>query len=335
MNAVSSLENTTAVVTGASGFIGSHLVDYLVGQGCIVHALIRKTSDRRWLNESDQVKIHFADLEQEQPLPFLGKADFLFHCAGITRARTREGYFRGNAHICEVLYKSCTTIGNSFKAIIHLSSLAAAGPSEPGGAALEKFTCKPITYYGESKLKGEEIALKHAASLPIVVIRPPVVYGPRESNFFVYLKTLSKGWNLKIGKSRKELSLVYVTDLVRAMVQAALYFPENKKIYYVTDGNTYSWDDVADSATRILNVSARALIIPEAVLGLIANFAEGFSWLGSKPSLIDRQRMIDIRQTSWVASPESFYNSHGFQSEYDLDRGLYETIEWCKANDWL
>jgi len=335
MSAVSTFEVKTAVVTGASGFIGSHLVDYLVSQGSIVHAVIRKTSDHRWLNKSDQVKIHIADLEQDQPLPFLEKADYLFHCAGLTKARTREGYFRGNAHASEVLYKNCMVSRNNFKAIVHLSSLAAAGPGKPGKGVQENLPCKPITYYGESKLKGEEIAVKHGSSLPVVVIRPPVVYGPRESNFFVYLKSLSNGWNLKIGKARKELSLIYVADLVRAMVQAALCFPKNKKIYYVTDGNTYSWEDVADLSMRILNVNARSLVIPESVLGVVANCVEALSWFSSKPSLIDRQRLIDIRQTSWVASPQSFFDSHGFQPKYNLAKGLYETIEWYKANNWL
>lgn len=335
MSGISSLENATAIVTGASGFIGSHLVDYLVEQGCVVHALIRKTSDHKWLNKSDQVKLHIADLEQEQPLPCLEQADYLFHCAGLTKAKTREKYFRGNADACETLYKSCAATGNSLKAIVHLSSLAAAGPGEPGTAVNEKSPCKPITYYGESKLKGEEIAMEYAASLPIVVIRPPVVYGPRESNFFVYLKTLNKGWNLKIGTARRELSLIYVTDLVKAMVQAAVCFPKDERIYFVTDGNSYTWDRVADSAMRILDVSAKTLVIPEVILSLAAKFSEALAWFGSNPALLDRQRVIDIRQTSWVASPESFFKSHGFQPEYDLDKGLRKTLEWCQANNWM
>jgi len=337
MSGPSSLENSTVVVTGASGFIGSHLVDYLVQQGCIVHALIRKTSDRKWLNKSDRVKLYIADLEEEQPLSplFLKQADYLFHCAGLTKAKTRERYFRGNANVCEVLYGRCTTVGAKLKAVVHLSSLAAAGPSDQGVAAQEKFPCKPITYYGESKLEGEEIAIKYTSSLPIVVIRPPVVYGPRELNFLTYLKVLNKGWKLKIGTVSRELSLVYVADLVRAMVQAALCFPKSERIYYVTDGCSYTWDKVADSAMQILDVNARTLDIPEALLGFAANIFETLAWFGSKPAHIDRQKVIDIRQTSWVASSKSFFESHGFQPKYNLNKGLYETVKWYKKNNWL
>ena len=154
------------------------------------------------------------------------KRTTLFHCAGLTKAKTRDDYFCGNVYSCEVLYERCVAIGSNLKAIVHLSSLAAAGPSMRGEAAQEKNPCKPVTYYGESKLAGEKIALKYSSLLPIVIIRPPVVYGPREENFFVYLKTLSQGWNIKIGTTRRELSLVYVTDIVRAMVQAAVCYPQ-------------------------------------------------------------------------------------------------------------
>ena len=121
MNGTSPLENAIAVVTGATGFIGSHLVDYLVGHGCIVHALVRETSDRRWLNKSNKVKVHTVDLLQSSPINFLQEADYLFHCAGLTKAKTRDDYFSGNVHSCEILYERCVTIGANLKTIIHLS----------------------------------------------------------------------------------------------------------------------------------------------------------------------------------------------------------------------
>ena len=335
MSGVSSLESSIVVVTGASGFIGSHLVDYLVERGCVVHALIRKTSDHKWLNKSDQVRIHLVDLEQKQYLPCFEKADYLFHCAGLTKAKTREKYFLSNAFACELLYENCVAVGRNLKAIVHLSSLAAAGPSNEGGAAQEKNPCKPITHYGESKLGGEKIAMEYASSLPLVVIRPRVVYGPRELNFFVYLKALSKGLNLKIGTISRELSLVYVADLVRAMVQAALSYPQNDRIFYVTDGESYTWDDIADSAIRILDVNVKTLRIPEVLLSYFANVAEVLAWFSSKPALFDRQRVVDITQTGWVASPKAFYEAHAFQPKYSLEKGLGETVKWCRENNWL
>ena len=335
MNEILFLKNATVVVSGSTGFIGSHLIDYLVGKDCTIHALVRETSDQRWLNKSGQVKIHIVDLAQSSPISCLEKADYLFHCAGLTKAKTRDDYFCGNVYSCEVLYERCMAIGSNLKAIVHLSSLAAAGPSMRGEAAQEKNSCKPVTYYGESKLAGEKIAQKYSSLLPIVIIRPPVVYGPREENFFVYLKMLSQGWNIKIGTTRRELSLVYVTDIVRAMARAAVCYPKNEKIYYVTDGEHYFWSDISDSAMKILNVRAKTLFIPEVLLTFLSSISEVLAWFGPKPALFDRQRVIDICQTSWIASPKSFFESHKFQPEYNLVKGLKETVDWGKKNNWL
>ena len=335
MSEILSLKNAAVVVTGSTGFIGSHLIDYLVGHGCTIHALVRETSDQRWLNKSDQVKVHVVDFAKSSSISCLEKADYLFHCAGLTKAKTRDDYFCGNVFSCEVLYERCVAIGSNLKAIIHLSSLAAAGPNVQGEAAQEKDPCKPVTYYGESKLAGERIALNYSSLLPIVIIRPPVVYGPREENFFIYLKTLSQGWNIKIGTTRRELSLVYVTDLVRAMVRAAVCYPKNEKIYYVTDGEHHTWNDISGSAMKILNVRAKALFIPKVLLTFLSIISETLAWFGPKPALFDRQRVIDICQTSWIASPKSFFESHDFQPKYNLAKGLKETIDWGKKNNWL
>ena len=335
MKNTSLLENSTVVVTGASGFIGSHLVDYLVEHGCIVHAVIRETSDRRWLNKSGQVKIHIANLEEKPLLSCIEKADYLFHCSGVTKAKTRKKYISGNSYSCENLYERCAIAGHNLKKIIHLSSLAATGPSDQCTPVDEKNLCKPITYYGESKLLGEEVAVKYFSSLPIVILRPPVVYGPRELSFFVYLKTLSKGWNIKVGRLSRELSLIYVSDLVRAMIQAALYHPQSQRIYFVTDGESYTWDNVAESAMKNFDVNIKNVALPEMLLSFLSNAIEALAWFSSEPALFDRQRMIDLRQISWVASSRAFFEAHTFEPKYNLEKGLKETIEWYKNNKWL
>ena len=280
MNEIASLENATAVVTGASGFIGSHLVDYLVERGCTVYALVRHTSDRKWLNPSDRVHIHLADLTQSDlSLPFLSQVDYLFHCAGLTQAKTEAEYFKTNAEACTSLYENCAATGKKVKAVVHLSSLAAVGPGEAHKAVDENSPCQPLTFYGKSKLAGEGVALKFSSSLPVVIIRPPVVYGPRETNFFTYLKAIQKGWKLKMGRARRELSLIYVQDLVRALVEAAVRFPGKENILFVSDGKAYSWEDVAQSAMQILNVRARTLVIPESLFAGVAYVSEALAWV--------------------------------------------------------
>ena len=335
MSEILSLKNAAVVVTGATGFIGSHLIDYLVGQGCTIHALVRETSDQRWLNKSGQVKIHVVDLAQSSSISCLEKTDYLFHCAGLTNAKTRDDYFCGNVYSCEVLYERCVAIGGNLKAIVHLSSLAAAGPSEDGKQVDETTPLNPITFYGKSKKSGEEIALKYSLSLPIKVIRPPVVYGPREENLYTFFKLVKKGWGLQIGKTPKLLSLIYITDLVQSMMEVCGPCTSQKKIYFVTDGKSYSWEDIAKSAAEKMNTSIKILKVNESVLVPIAIIFEILAMFSSKPALFDRQRMIDIKQSCWTASPKNFFRDFDFKPKFELAAGLACTLDWYLQKKWL
>ena len=335
MNVSSHLKGATALVTGANGFIGSHLVDQLLASGCMVHGLVRESSSLKWLDAS-KVHLHRVDLAlPDFKVPALEKLDYVFHCAGLTKAKSRSGYFQVNATACSNLYEQCQKRGRQIKSIVHLSSLAATGPSSLGSLVDEITLCKPVTFYGQSKLAGEEIALQYSQSIPLTVIRPPVVYGPREENFFTFIKLIQKGWGLQIGRAGKELSLIYVSDLVEAMLTASDPTKQKGRSYFVTDGRVYVWEQIAKECARIMNIHVKTLKIPEAVLVPVALFFEAWSSVSSKPALFDRQRMIDIRQSSWSASPENFFKDFGFTPKYGLSRGLAETINWCQQEKWL
>ncbi len=335
MNVLSHLKGTTALVTGANGFIGSHLVDQLLTSGCTVHGLVRESSNLKWLDAS-RVHLHRVDLARPDfIIPSLEELDYIFHCAGLTKAKSRSGYFQVNATPCSNLYEQCQKRGGRIKSIIHLSSLAATGPSHQGNLVDETTPCRPVTFYGQSKLVGEEIALRYSRSLPVTVIRPPVVYGPREENFFTFIKLIQKGWELQIGKGGKELSLIYVADLVQAMLIASDPSKHQARSYFVADGRVYLWEQVAKECARIMNVRLKTLKIPERVLNPVALFFELWTSFSSKPALFDRQRMVDIRQSSWSASPEKFFKAFDFEPQYELSRGLTETINWYQQEKWL
>ena len=302
MNEPSAIDNSTILVTGATGFVGSHLVDYLLDRNCIVHCTVRNSSNMQWLDPT-RLRLHKSDLSDIDSLKeALENTDYVFHCAGITKAKTREEYFLSNAEACNMLYQACSKFGKKLKSIVHLSSLAATGPSELDKPVDESTECKPITYYGKSKLAGEKIAQEFSKSLPITILRPPVVYGPRETDFYNYLKTISKGWNPIVGRVRRELSIIYVTDLIHAMVKATSQSPGNENIFFITDGDYHQWSDVAKISMNHLGVNAKTIVIPENIIRPIASLMELFSLKSSQPALLNRQKVKEICEQSWTAS---------------------------------
>jgi dihydroflavonol-4-reductase len=335
MNEPSAIDNSTILVTGATGFVGSHLVDYLLARNCNVHCTVRNSSNMQWLDPT-RLTLHKSDLSDPDSLKeALENAEYVFHCAGLTKGKTKEEYFLSNAEACNKLYQACSQYGKQLKSIVHLSSLAATGPSVLDKPVDESTVCKPITHYGISKLAGEKIAQEYSKSLPIVILRPPVVYGPRETDFYNYLKTISKGWNPVIGRVRRELSLIYVTDLVHAMVKATTRPPGNENIFFITDGGYHQWTEVAEIAMNQLHVKAKTIVIPEMIIGPVASLMELFTIKSSQPPLLNRQKVKEICEQSWIASSSKFFNEYSFQPQYDFNKGLEETVKWYKNNSWL
>ncbi len=337
MNDLSEINGTRVLVTGATGFIGSHLVDTLLERECEVHCLVRASSDLQWLPR-DRITCHVTNLlDPELPETCLSGLDHVFHCAGLTVGRSRKDYFQVNAEACRNLYETLVPHADGLRSVVHLSSLAAIGPS-PGAASPvdETSPCQPVTHYGHSKLAGEKIALEYVGRLPIMVLRPPMVYGARERNFFTYLEKLKQGWCIQVGRNPRHLSIVHVQDLVRAMLTIANSSQrEETPVYLVTDGEIYDWEDVSRVAASLLKKRVRPLVLSESLIRFAATVAEMKSTWTGKAVLLDRQRFIDIRQKAWTASSEKFFRTFQFEPEYKLEKGLEVTLDWYRKHGWL
>ncbi len=324
-----------ALITGATGFIGSHLAETLIAKGYAVTCTVRKTSDLTWLKGLN-VKIVEGDItDRESLIEPVRNAEYVFHAGGITKAKNESAYYKINADGSRILYEVCQEHKTHIKKIVHVSSLAAGGPAQPGRPRVESDPDEPLTYYGKSKLEGEKYAAQYSRELPVTIIRPPAVYGPREKDIFFYFQLISMHLRPVLGWNKKYLSLIYVKDLVDAIILAAESPKSSGQTYYVDDGNTYSWQELSGQIQKALGTHALPVFVPEWLITAAAYVSEGLGIFSTEPALLNRQKVIELKQMSWATSSDKIRNELGFAATYDLVEGCEETVQWYRKNGWL
>lgn len=324
-----------ALVTGANGFVGSHLVEALLKKGYEVVCLVRNKSDLRFLSGL-QVEYKYGDLTDKSSLIVATKGiDFVFHVAGITRSKNKAEYFRVNASGTRNLVQACLLTNPSVKKLVYVSSQTAAGPGKDLHPMDENAKCEPINNYGKSKLEGEKEVLNFKDKLPVAIIRPPAVYGPRDKDILYFFHMINKGIIPSFGLKESYLSLVYVKDLVQGLILAAESQKSSGQIYFLTDGETYSWSEAFGIVRDSLGVKAIRLRIPKSLLVTFAFFSEAFTRLLGKTPLLHLGRAKELCQRFWLSDISKAKTDLGFVPEYDLKKGAFETVKWYKENKWL
>lgn len=324
-----------ALVTGANGFVGSHLVAQLLGKGYQVRCLVRKTSNLRWLSGLEVEYAYGSITDKRSLLDPVKEVDYIFHCAGLTKARSREEYFKANAEGTENLLEVCLEDNPKIKRLVHISSQAAVGPGDDKQPLNEAAPCRPLTYYGESKLEGERIVLEHASQLPVTVIRPPAVYGPKDSDMLGFFKVANKGFRISFGKRESFLSLCYIKDLIDGIILAAENPKSIGQIYFVADDKVYSWSEAFKIISKILNKRTIPLKIPKSVAMFLAFISENFSKITGSAATFNIQKAKEITQRYWILDVSKAKAELGFFPQYDLETGAKETIRWYKEKGWL
>ena len=324
-----------ALITGATGFIGSHLAKSLIDKGYEVTCTVRRTSDLTWLKGLNVELVEGDITDRESLAEPVRKANYIFHVGGITKAKSEPAYYKINADGSRILYEVCLENKAHIKKIVHVSSLAAGGPAIPGRPRIENDPDEPLTFYGKSKLEGEKYAVQYRKELPITIIRPPAVYGPREKDIFFYFQLISIHLRPVLGWNKKYLSLVYVKDLVHAIILAAESPKSSGQTYYVDDGKIYSWQELSGQIQKALGTRAVPVFVPEWLITAAAYISEAFAAFSSKPALLNRQKIIELKQKSWATSSDKIRNELGFAAAYDLEKGCAETVQWYRENRWL
>jgi nucleoside-diphosphate-sugar epimerase len=320
----------TCFVTGGNGFIGSHLIDSLVAGGWRVRALARDPRRLRWLPR-DGVEMIEGDLDSEAALgDGVRGADVVFHAAALTRSRTEDEMFRVNLDGTRRVLEACLAASPA-PALLFLSSQAAGGPSPDGKPMDETRPPSPRSAYGRSKLEAERVLLAAGDRLDVKIVRPPSVYGPRDSAFLTLFRWARRGV-LPAPSGGRRLSVVHVDDLVAG---TRLVAERGRGIYYITDGAMAPLESVLQTIASAVGRRARVVRVPKAVfLGAVWIAEKGSRLLGRRPPLtFDRAHEAVARE--WICSDARARRELGYQSRWTLSDGMRETAEWYRRAGWL
>jgi nucleoside-diphosphate-sugar epimerase len=319
-----------ALVTGASGFIGSHLVETLVDRDWRVRCLVRKTSRLKWLPTDD---VSFINGAIDSPGEDLDRAvkgvSVVFHLAGLTSATDDALYTAVNAegtrNVVEAMQRCAPDA-----LLLFCSSLSAGGPAH-GRPVNETDAPAPISAYGRSKLAAEEIVA--ASGLDYLIVRPPAVYGPRDVDILAAFRMAVRGIALRVAPAGQRLSMIHAEDLARGLACAAE--AEGRGLYYMTDGMIHTYESITEQIARAVGKRVKTIGVPVAVAAMTSRADRlRASLLGTKP-LLTPDRVLELSQADWTCDDTRARLDIDYESRITLPDGLRATAEWYRSVGWL
>lgn len=317
------------LITGASGFIGYHLVDFLHKEGFKIKCLVRKTSNVK--NIADKSELVYGEITVPESLPDAVKdVDYIIHGAAVVKALSSSEYYKVNTLGTINLFKAVLTNNPNLKRFVYISSQAASSPSET--PISEDYPSSPVTSYGKSKLEAERFLEENYDKIPITIIRPSAVYGTYDKEFLPVYKMIKYGFEILVKGGKTKLSMVYVKDLVKSIFLAMTsektiskkYFSAHPEVIYLSD--FYREIEKALGKKFVLRVP-----IPVSLLYLLALLNTSLSKITRKPSMFNYDKINEIKN-SWVCSPENIVKDTGMRYEYPISIGVPETIKWALEN---
>ncbi len=323
-----------SVVTGANGFIGSHLVEHLVGKGHRVRCIVRASSNLKWIDHLDIEFVKCGLNEVDDLAEAFKGADFIFHLAGSTKAKHMNDYIYGNVTLTQNVLDAARKTGN-IQRIVITSSLAASAPSVIDRPATEQTPSAPVSLYGKSKVMMERMVKESYADLPCVIVRPPVVYGPRDTEVLLFFKMVHTGLVSVIGFGKKQVSLVYIDDLVNGLFLSATQPQATGETFFFVSDTLLEWKSLGDTAARYLNKKTITLKLPHFVVFIAAGLAEIINLFQSKAPTLNWEKAKEITKEAWTCSAEKAEKTIGFKARTSYKEGFKITLDWYKKEKWL
>lgn len=326
---------TKIALTGANGFLGSHLVDRLLEEDFDIHCIVRNTSNLKWL-KGKNIQIHTCGLTNVPALKEIFKnVDYIFHLAGTVAALNYEDYLYGNVEITKNILEAALANKNSIKKIVVTSSLAVGGPSKLNNPIDETTGFNPVALYGKSKVEQELVCQKYMKELPITIARPSIISGSREVELFEYIKAVNGGIVPLVGFQDKYVGIVNVKDLVEGFYQMAISDKTTGEAYYLSSEEIISWKALAELIAHKLNKKPLYLKLPHFAIKLAGNISGFIGKLKGKAPTFDAEKAKEGVQEAWICKVEKAKNDFGFTQTVSIKDGVEEAIDWYKEQKWL
>lgn len=323
------------LVTGGTGFIGSHLVERLIHEGHQVCCVAKDRLNSVFL-ESLGIEIVLGDLNNGMDLEtILDGVECIYHLAGVTRARLNKEYYEGNYLTTKNFIHVCARSCNRLKRFVYVSSQAAAGPSLDGRPITEEGPYHPVSHYGKSKMLAEKEVLRYSDKMPVTIVRPSAVYGPRDQELLQYILLIKKSLQLLIGFRKKWLNLVYVDDLVSGLLLAGERLQAVGESFFIGSEFSCTTEEMGRTIASTLNCRPIRIRIPHLAVFSIAAISENISKLTGKKIFFNLQKAKESVQTSWIFSIEKAKTRLGFSPRFSLSEGIKKTYLWYSKNGWL
>ena len=331
------------LIVGAGGFAGGFIVDEALRRGYEVWAGVRETTSRRYLTDSG-IKFLTLNFEDPESLEMSIKSafqeenekwDWVVYNLGATKALTFSDFSKINYDYLRYFLQALKKAGKTPERFLLMSSLSVLGPvhEKDGGKFTENDIPRPNTRYGASKLKAE--LLLQTEGIPYIIFRPTGIYGPHDKDYFLMLKSLSKGFDFSAGYKQQLLSFIYVEDLARAVFDALEKAPANQT-YLLSEEKTYTQKEFRKIAAHELGKKGViTLPMPLWIVKGVSTIAEKWGVARMKPSILNRDKFNIMKQRNWDVDISKAKRDFGFSPKVSLQEGVKKAVEWYRKENWL
>ena len=327
------------LITGASGFIGSFIVEEALRRGFETWAVVRKSSSRAFLQD-ERIHLIELNLSSEEQLTAQLKDhqfDYVVHAAGVTKCLHKEDFFRINTEGTKHFVRALLATQNNLKRFVYISSLSIMGAireQQPYQEIREDDEAMPNTAYGKSKLDAEQW-LDTVKDLPYVILRPTGVYGPRERDYFMMAKSIKAHTDFAVGFKQQDITFVYVTDVVQAVFLACEKGVTGRR-YFLSDGEVYQSSTFSNLIRKELgNPWWIRITAPLWLLRIITFCGEYIGKMTGKVTALNNDKYYIMRQRNWRCDIEPARRELGYEPQVKLEEGVKRSIAWYKENNWL